>query len=291
MKTLLNIIKTSRPKQWIKNVLVFAGLVFSHDFLQMHKITEALFAFISFCLISSSVYIINDLFDREKDAFHPLKRNRPIASGQLSAAIALIAALFFAGGSILVAFSIRLEFALIIIVYLIINLAYSLKLKQIIIIDVISIASGFMLRIIGGTYAIAEPVSSWLIICAIFLTLFLALGKRRAELAALGTTAQDVRKTLNKYNQSYLNNLIIIVITGCLMSYALYTLDAETIAKFGNKNLIWTLPFVLYGLFRYLYLLEIQQQGEAPEETIFKDPPLLFSILLYSIIVIVIIYF
>ena len=291
MKTLYYIFRASRPKQWTKNILVFAGLVFSHDLLHAEKIIAATFAFLSFCLISSSVYLINDVFDRKKDALHPQKKYRHIAAGLLSPATAVFAAVFFAGTSLWMAYSLQLKFALIVTIYLIINLTYSILLKHIILVDVFAIASGFMLRIIGGTFAINEPVSSWLIICATFLTLFLALGKRRAELAALGDNASDVRKTLTQYSIKYLNNLMTIVITGCVMSYALYTLDVETVTKFGTKNLIWTLPFVLYGLFRYMYLLELQDEGEAPEDTIFKDVPLLLSILLYSAVVFVIIYY
>ncbi len=290
MRSMYHILKTARPRQWTKNILVFAGLVFARQVANPEKLIAALIAFVGFCLVSSSVYLINDVVDRKKDAQHPVKRNRPIAAGVLSPLTASVAALVFVGVSLVLSFMVEAHFAFIIGFYLLMNLAYSFKLKHVVIVDVLIIAAGFMLRIIGGTVAIHEPASSWLIICATFLTLFLALGKRRAELAALGDNASGFRKTLTHYTPDYLNNLMNIVITGCIMSYALYTLDDATIAKVGSHNLIWTFPFVIYGLFRYMYLLEIRHQGEAPEDTIFKDVPLLIAICCFGLVVFAVMY-
>jgi len=283
------ILQTARPWQWTKNVLVFAGLFFAQQIFTWDKLTSAISAFFAFCCISSAVYIANDIIDRRKDALHPLKRYRPLASGALAVEPAVAAALVFAVTALWMAVHIDLIFFLILVMYLAMNIAYSLHFKNVVILDVIIIASGFMLRIIGGTMAVHEPASSWLIITATFLTLFLALGKRRSELENMGKGAAQTRKSLAEYTLSYINQLTSVVMTGSLMSYALYTLDAETIAKVGNSYLIFTLPFVIYGLFRYMFLIHTQNT-EAPEMAIISDKPLLMCMGLYVVAVMVILY-
>ena len=279
-----------RPRQWSKNTLVFAGLLFAKDFLIISKIVEALIAFVLFCLASSSAYLLNDIIDRSSDAQHPKKRRRPIASGKLSPFAAFACAMIFAVGSLVAAFRLDGQFALVLTAYILLTLAYSFFFKYVIILDVLIIASGFVFRAMAGAYAIQEEVSSWLIICTIFLALFIALGKRRAEIVALGDHAGDVRKTLAQYDVRYLDHLIIISTAACLMAYALYTLDPGTVAKFGSRSLVFTLPFVIYGLFRYLYLIYHKNLGEAPENAILGDLPILLCVGLYLATVTVIVY-
>ena len=290
MKALYYILITSRPKQWVKNVLVFAGLVFAKDIFALDKISSAVITFIYFCLVSSSVYLVNDVFDREKDARHPVKKNRPVAAGKLSPTAAVVAAIVFMTIALVGGYFFDIYLSVIFAAYLFLNLLYSFYLKRVVILDVMIIASGFMFRAVGGTLAIQEPISSWFLLCTMFLALFLALSKRKAELLALGKEAKSVRQSLLHYQSQFLDHILTIVTTSCLMSYALYTLDEQTIEKFGNQNLLWTLPFVIYGLFRYVYLVYNKNCGETPETVIFKDRSLLVNILLYIGSVIVILY-
>lgn len=279
-----------RPKQWIKNIIVFAGLFFAEDIFDPPRIKAAFIAFVLFCLVSSAGYLLNDVLDRQKDALHPRKKNRPIAAGELSPTIAISFALFllvFATITGLATSRILFGFLLL---YFTLTFTYSAFLKRLIIIDVIVISTGFMLRAIAGVLVIEEPISSWLIICTIFLSLFLALNKRYAEVLALGDEAGKVRKTLTQYSPKFLEQMIMIVSASAMISYALYTLDSETIAKFDSRNLIFTLPFVIYGLFRYLYLVQNESQGESPENVIIQDRPLFLNIILYGLAVILIIY-
>ncbi len=270
-----------RPRQWLKNVIVFAGLFFAEDFLVPGKILDTLTAFLLFCLVSSSGYLVNDVIDRKKDALHPRKRLRPIAAGRLAPGAAILLALLLCMGSLAGAWALNRAFFLILAAYLIFTYSYSLLLKRMIILDVLLIASGFVLRAIGGTIAARETVSSWLIICTIFLSLFLALTKRRSEVKTLGAQAAQVRSTLGLYSLELLDQMINIVTAACLMAYALYTLDAGTVEKFGTRNLAFTLPFVIYGLFRYLYLVLHLNIGETPEVVLLHDRPILICILSY----------
>ncbi len=287
---LLDWIIALRPKQWIKNVIVFAGLFFAEDISDVHKIIPAVLAFLLFCMVSSGGYLINDVMDRKKDALHPKKKLRPIASGRVPVAPALALAGILLLAGIGMSLSLRLSFGILIIFYVSLTISYSLLLKRIIILDVLVIASGFVLRAIGGTLAIEEAISSWLIICTIFLSLFLALTKRRSEIIALGENAATVRKTLAGYSPQFLDQMINTATAACLMSYSLYTLDSNTVAKFGTRNLAFTLPFVMYGLFRYLFLVHHHNIGESPEVALLHDKPIILCILLYVGTVTAIIY-
>ncbi len=287
---LLNVLRSLRPKQWTKNVIVFAGLFFAEDMFDLKKIVPACLAFIVFCMVSSGGYLINDVMDRKKDALHPVKKFRPIAAGKVPVALAVILGLFLLIGSSLAGFRIDSAFGFLITFYMIMTVSYSLWLKRIIILDVLVIASGFVLRAIGGTLAINELISSWLIICTIFLSLFLALTKRRSEFMALGDHAASVRKTLSKYNAQFLDQMINTATAACLISYALYTLDSGTVQKFGTRNLAFTLPFVIYGLFRYLFLVHQHNAGESIENALLSDGPILLCIFLYAATVAAIIY-
>jgi 4-hydroxybenzoate polyprenyltransferase len=287
---MMQLLLSLRPKQWSKNVIVFAGLLFAEDIFNPSKIKTAALAFVCFCLISSAGYLINDVMDRDKDALHPRKKNRPIAAGTVSVALAIFVAVILTIISMLISFWLGTNFGLIITVYLISTVSYSIYLKKIIIIDVIVIASGFMFRAIGGTLAIQEQVSSWLILCTIFLALFLALTKRRAEAMALGENAATIRTTYKNYGPQFLDNMINTVTAACLIAYALYTLDPATVAKFHTRNLVFTMPFVIYFLFRYLFLVYHRNMGEAVDNTIMHDRPILICSLLYALTVITIIY-
>lgn len=279
-----------RPRQWSKNVMVFAGLFFAGDVWKTSKFALALLTFGLFCLTSSSGYLLNDIFDREKDRLHPHKRLRPIAAGKISIRTAAFVAVTLLAAALYFSYQVSYIFAIILSTYYLLTLFYSAYLKQIVIVDVMIIASGFMFRAIGGTVILGEEVSSWLIICTIFLALFLALSKRRSEVVSLGTNAGSVRKTLGEYNSHLLDQLLNVVTAACLMSYALYTLDPNTVAKFGTRRLVFTLPFVIYGIFRYLYLVHNRNLGESPEQVILSDKPLLACIILYGVSAAFIIY-
>jgi len=287
---LKNLLLSMRPKQWSKNIVVFAGLFFAGDIFNREKIVSAVLAFALFCLISSAGYLINDVSDRRKDALHPQKKHRPVAAGKISPAAVLVLAMIMIFAGVASSFAIGRAFGLIIAFYILTSLLYSFFLKRVVIVDVMIIASGFMFRAIGGTLAIDEEVSSWLIICTIFLALFLALSKRRAELLALGEGAAAVRETLAFYSPVFLDQMITTMTSASLMSYALYTLDPATVSKFGTRDLVFTMPFVIYGLFRYLHLVHNKQLGEAPDTAILRDAPLLICIALYGLSVVLILY-
>ena len=279
-----------RPKQWGKNVVVFAGLIFARDIFHVEKVLSALVAFALFCAISSSGYLINDVLDKEKDSKHPKKRFRPIAAGAVSTATAITIAVILFLASSIAAFSLNTNFGVVLTSYFIFTFLYSLYLKNIIIVDVLIISCGFMFRVIGGTMAIRALSSSWLIICTIFLALFFALNKRKAEYLALKESATSVRQTLGQYSEKFLDQMINTVSTGCIIAYALYTLDPETVTKFATRNLVFTLVFVIYGLFRYLYLVNNRSLGESPELVILADKPILICITLYAVTVFLAIY-
>jgi 4-hydroxybenzoate polyprenyltransferase len=285
-------INALRPRQWTKNIVVFAGLMFAKDIYDPYKLKIALNAFILFCIVSSAGYLINDVNDKASDALHPRKRNRPVASGKVPEIAALVIAAFLFFFAIFAALvGIHFHFARILALYSFLTVLYSIFLKKVIILDIMAIAAGFILRTLGGAIAIQVYPSSWLIICALFLALFLALNKRKAELLSLGDTAGQTRTTLRNYSVSFLNQMSLVITSACLMSYALYTLDGETVMKFGTRGLALTLPFVVYGLFRYLYLVEQKQLGEAPEEVMTKDAPIMLCVILFVLATLYIIYF
>ncbi len=287
---LMHIWISLRPKQWLKNIIVFAGLFFAEDIFVKSKIFDTSVAFLLFCLVSSSGYLINDVMDRARDRLHPKKRFRPIAAGHLPVWLALLLAVLLTALSMVFAFRLATVFGLILLAYLGLTLSYSLFFKQVIILDVVLIAFGFVLRAIGGTLAAREMVSSWLIICTVFLSLFLALTKRRSEMKALGHQAAAVRDTLSIYSLDFLDQMINIATAACLISYALYTLDTGTVAKFGTRNLAFTLPFVIYGLFRYLFLVLQSNAGESPELALLSDRPIQVCVLAYLATVAFILY-
>lgn len=279
-----------RPGQWVKNGFVFAALIFSHTLSDWRAgILVGLAAYV-FCEVASAVYLVNDVLDREEDLEHPLKRLRPIASGRIAPLTAVFAAVILAGSGLFTAWTLSRPFFLVVSLYAGLNLLYSLWLKHVVLVDVFVIAAGFVLRVLGGALAIHVEVSPWLIVCTTLLALFLALSKRRHELVLLGENAAEHRSNLTHYSPYFLDQLIAIVTASTLMSYALYTLSGDVRAKFPGKRLEFTVPFVLFGIFRYLYLVHQREEGGNPARLLFSDPVLLSVVLAWAASVVAIIY-
>ncbi len=289
MNALSAVVVSLRLRQWVKNLFVFAGLIFSQN-LFTPLFWPALGAFAIFCGLSGAVYLVNDVADAEKDRLHPVKRRRPVASGALSVAAA--AAL---GGALLVislvaAFALSGRFGLVALAYAVLLTAYSIWLKHVVILDVLTVAVGFVLRAVGGAAAIDVEISGWLIICTILIALFLALGKRRHEYRALKGGAAAHRPILAEYSESFLDQMVAVVTASTVTAYALYTMSPETVAKFHTRLLPLTLPFVLYGIFRYLYLLYRREQGGNPSDLMLNDRALLVNTVLWMLAVLAIVY-
>jgi 4-hydroxybenzoate polyprenyltransferase len=264
-----------RPHQWLKNGFVFVGLLFGHAWADPVRLGQALAAFAAFCLLASAVYVMNDLIDREQDRLHPQKRNRPLATGTVSvfAAVVLATACLAAGGAIVWLWAGSAPW--IFLAYVVMNIAYSLCLKHVVILDVFIIAAGFMLRILAGTLGLGIAPSHWLLLCGLMLTLFLGFAKRRAELYALPADSAGHRRVLEHYTAPMLDQFIGIVAAATVISYALYTVSAETVALHGTRGLIATVPFVLYGMLRYLWRLHSRGGGGDPARELLTDPHLL----------------
>jgi len=284
------ILISMRPRQWTKNVILFAALVFSQNLFHGQSFLRVLEAFILFTLVSGSVYIFNDLIDIEKDRCHPKKSQRPLASGKLKPTSAIIASTLIGITSLVFSFLLNIRFGMVVLSYLILQLAYTFSLKHIIILDVFSVAMGFVLRVLAGAVVIDVPISMWLLVCTMLLALFLSFCKRRHELINLEAEAVNHRKSLKEYSPYLLDQMIAVVTASTLISYALYTMSTETVQKFGTTNLKYTIPLVLFGIFRYLYLIHQKDEGGNPESIILKDKPLIFNIFLYVIIVGLILY-
>jgi 4-hydroxybenzoate polyprenyltransferase len=278
---LIEIFKSLRPQQWSKNLFIFAPLIFSRNIFNGPLLVKTIEAFAAFCLISSAHYIFNDLRDLEEDRWHPVKSKRPLASGRLQKGPAVVALLVFGAAGLALAAAINVPFLLIAAGYLVLQATYSMWLKHVVILDVFVVAAGFLIRVVAGGLAIKVEISSWLLICTILLALFLAMGKRRYELVLLDKDAASHRPILKEYNTYLLDQMISVVTASTLLAYCLYTISAETVAKFGTRNLIFTVPFVLYGIFRYLYLIHQKAEGGTPEALIIRDKPLLLDIFLW----------
>lgn len=268
------LIRLLRPKQWVKNAFVCAGIVFGGHLHDARLLIGVALAVVSFSLMGSSVYVLNDYLDREADREHPDKRNRPLASGEITPRQGFVAALFCLSASVAAAWFADIRVLVLVLVYLGINTAYSLRLKHQPVIDVFCISAGFMLRILAGTWGLRIPPSGWLLLTGMFITLFLGFAKRRAEWmdAARSHTRRPV---LDLYSAELLDTFLSIVATGTVLAYGLYTLDTQTIALHHTDKLIYTLPFVLFGLFRYLFLLHGQKKGENPSADVFTDPQII----------------
>lgn len=282
--------RTMRPRQWTKNVFIFAALVFDKQLFIVDSFLRTLAGFALFCLISSCVYIFNDLADVEADRQHPEKKKRPIASGKLPVNAAWTAGILFVIVTLGLAYWLAPAFAVVVAVYFILNLAYSLSLKHIAILDVLIISAGFVLRVGAGVTLIAvERFSPWLYIVMFLLSLFLGFGKRRAELALLAHGAGSHRKVLDGYTLPLLDQYIMIVSGTTIVAYSLYTFSAPNVPE--NHSMMLTIPFMVYAIFRYLYLIEVKHAGGTPEEVLLSDRPFQVSMLLWAVTVIVIFYF
>jgi 4-hydroxybenzoate polyprenyltransferase len=286
----LNLLISLRPGQWTKNLIIFAGLIFGRKLFDPSAVVRAGAAFAIFCALSGVVYIVNDVVDRDRDRRHPLKAKRPIASGALDVTTALIVAGLLATGATTAAFWLSPQFALVAATYLGLLILYSGPLKHLVIIDVLTIAIGFVLRAAAGAVAAEVPISNWLLVCTILLALFLALSKRRHELVLLADGATEHRRILEEYSPYLLDQMIGVVTASTLIAYIFYTISPETEMKFGTGLLGLTIPFPIYGIFRYLYLVHLKAGGGSPAEMLLNDRPLLICVALWTAAVVLIIY-
>lgn len=283
------LLKTMRPKQWTKNIFVWAALLFDEKLFRADPFLRTLGAFMLFCVISGVVYIINDLVDMEKDRQHPQKRTRPLASGALNARIAVAAAVALVLASLPFSLWINRGLTLILYGYLVLMIAYSFWLKNIVIVDVLTIAAGFVLRVAAGVAVVeATRFSPWIYVCTVLLALFLGLGKRRQEIALLEENSANTRAILAEYNLRFVDEMLALVSASTVMAYALYTFSAPNLPP--NHLTMLTVPFVLYGLFRYLYLIHVRGETDPPDVVVLKDRALLLDVLLFGIAVFVIFY-
>ena len=288
--TAANLIVSVRPGEWTKNLFVFAGLLFGQRLTDPLAVKRAGLAFLIFCALAGVVYLVNDVADRDRDRQHPRKRNRPIASGALSVPTALGAAALLTACGLGAAWWLGRDFFAVAAGYLLLLVLYSGPLKHIVIIDVLTIAIGFVLRVAAGAVAIGVPISQWLLICTILLALFLGLSKRRHEIVLLADGAIGHRRILEEYSPYLLDQMIGVVTASTLMAYILYATSHETAEKFGTSLLGLTIPFPLYGIFRYLYLVHRKEGGGSPAELLLNDRPLLACVALWAVAVVVIIY-
>ena len=286
----LHLLTSLRPGQWTKNLLVFAGLLFGRRLSSTDAIVAAIVAFGVFCLLSGVVYIVNDISDRESDRRHPLKVRRPIASGALPITAAAAAAVAITTAALAGAAMLGTPFLAIALAYLVLQSLYSFTLKHIVIIDVLTLAIGFVLRAVAGAVAVNVEISHWLLVCTIFLALFIALAKRRHEIVLLADGAAEHRPILGEYSAYLLDQMIAVVTASTLIAYVFYTISPETQAKFGTPWLGLTIPFPLYGIFRYLYLVHRRDGGGSPADLLLTDRPLLVCVAVWALAVALIIY-
>ncbi|MCC7007266.1 MAG: decaprenyl-phosphate phosphoribosyltransferase [Acidobacteria bacterium] len=293
----VHLLRSLRPHQWTKNLIVFAGLIFgladtehTSTMSDTEAVARAVLAFAVFCVLSGVVYLINDVRDADADRRHPVKSRRPIASGALPERVAVGAAAVLSTAAVATAFLIGRPFGLVAAIYLVLLGLYSATLKHIVILDVLTIAVGFVLRAIGGAVAIDVSFSHWLLLLTLLLALFLALSKRRAELVTLAQDASGHRRILAEYSPYLLDQMISVVTASTLLAYAFYTIDPDTVRKFGTDRLLWTVPFPLYGILRYLYLVHQRSGGGNPSETLLTDRPILGCVALWGAAVILILY-
>jgi len=289
---MLTILRALRAYQWTKNLLIFAPLVFAEQLSHVDQVFRSIVAFACFCAASSATYLLNDVHDREQDSLHPEKRNRPIASGALPVPAALlIAAVLLAAGA-LVAYYLAPAFMLALLCYLILTTAYTFKLKHVIIVDVLTIAIGFVIRAMAGALALDVAFSNWLVVCTLFLALFLGLSKRRHEIELMEKGAIDHRKVLAEYSTQFIDALLIIVAGGALITYTIYTCSPEVVDRLGTDKLYLTLPFVVYGLFRYFELIHLDRKFDVgnPSKTLLKDWRIGLTVSLWGLSCIAIIY-
>jgi 4-hydroxybenzoate polyprenyltransferase len=278
-----------RPSHWIKNVFVFAALVFAQELGSPEAIARSVGAFVVFCMLSSAVYLLNDILDRESDRAHPVKRARPIASGQVSVATAGTVSVLLAVAGLVGSVLLGPGFASVAGTYIVMNIAYSVRLKRVVILDVMLVAAGFLLRAWGGAVVLGVAMSHWLVLCTGLIALFLGFVKRRQEIAGAAPSA-TTRPILREYSLPFLDQMIAIVTSSTLLAYALYVFSGEVADKLGTRYMGLTLPFVLFGIFRYLYLVHQRGQGESPTDVVVRDGPLVVTFLLWGVACLVALY-
>jgi len=283
------VITALRPKHWVKNIFVFAPVVFGHRILVSGDLLSTAAVFGLFCMLSSAIYLINDVADREKDRLHPVKRKRPIAAGSLQVGPAVALALLLAVTALGFAFWMNIEFAQIALGYLVLNLAYSFFLKNVVILDVMVVSTGFLLRVWGGAVVIGVVMSHWLVLCTVLISLFLGFVKRRQEISTYADSTEQ-RPILSEYSLPFLDQLIAVLTSTTLLAYMLYTFSPEVAEKLGTRWMGLTLPFVLYGMFRYLYLVHQHGEGESPTALVLTDKPLLLNVFLWGLTVLAVLY-
>jgi 4-hydroxybenzoate polyprenyltransferase len=279
-----------RLYQWSKNLLVFAALIFAGQLFNIELLTKSILIFFLFSLVAGIVYVWNDVMDMDEDKLHPTKKFRPLASGKITPTVALVLSSFVLSTSLFVSYFISISLTIFLIAYIILNFFYSLKLKHVVILDILIVAVGYVLRAVAGGFVIQVEISPWLLVCTFFLALFLVVGKRRAELSQLKKNSPTFRPILLEYNSHILDQMIGVVTAATILGYALYTLDGQTVAKFGTYNLIYTVPFVVYGIFRYFYLIYKKDLGGSPESILIKDKHILVNVFFWIVTVIFIIY-
>ncbi len=283
-------LRALRPHQWTKNLLVFAALLFSKHLFEPEPFLRALLAFVAFCGLSGAVYLWNDVADIEQDRLHPKKKKRPLAAGELSIRAASLGAIALVAVALALSFWLDVRLGLCASAYLGLNLGYSFGLKHVVIVDVLALSLGFVLRALAGGFAIKAPVTEWLLVLTLLFALFMALAKRRHEITSLGEGASSHRAILAEYSPYLIDQMTSVVTASVVTAYTFYTLSAETVAKFGTARLSWTLPLVLYGIFRYLYLVHQKDLGDSPTDILLTDRPLLVTVALWVALVIAIVY-
>ncbi len=284
------LVRALRVYQWPKNLLVLAALVFARQAYDPYQELRALGALIAFCLASSATYLFNDIMDIEKDRTHPEKKFRPLPSGEWSIATAWIMAVLLLSCAVILAWFVRPAFLLTLLFYLVLTVSYSLLLKHLLIIDVMAVAIGFVTRALAGAIALNVVFSNWLVVCTLFLAMFLGFSKRRHEIILLEDDAQSHRSVLYHYSIHYLDQLILIMAGGALITYTIYTCSPEVVKRLGTDKLYFTIPFVVYGLFRYLFLVHHRTGGGDPSAALLKDVPLGITVALWGVTCTLIIY-
>ena len=271
-----------RPWQWVKNLFVLAAPLFGRKLLEVESAQRALGAVGTFCLVSGGVYLLNDLIDVEKDREHPRKKDRPIASGRLSPKVALVASILLLVAGVTAGYLLASMLGHLLVLYVLIQIGYSTVLRRVVLIDVFCIASGFVIRVLGGAAVLDLFLSSWLILTTIFLSLFLAFCKRRAEVVLLEGRGGKHRATLREYEPAFLDQLISVTTASVVLCYSLYTLDARTVLEFHTRDLVYTVPFVIFGIFRYLFLVHRKDGGGSPVRSLMGDAPMLVNAVLWA---------
>jgi 4-hydroxybenzoate polyprenyltransferase len=290
VSTIKAFVRALRVYQWTKNLVVFAALVFAQEFTDSNQVVLSIGAFFALCAASSATYLFNDIIDVEKDRRHPEKCRRPLASGAIRVPTAAMLLVFLCAGSLVGAYAIRPQFAAAVLAYILLIVAYTLVLKRIVLVDVLVVAVGFVIRAVSGALALDVSFSNWLVVCTFFLALFLILGKRRHEIEIMEDDAVNHREVLGHYTRKFLDAIMIVVAATTLLAYTIYTCTSEVVERLGTDKLYVTLPFVVYGLFRYLYLVYHKQTGGDPSKTLLQDAPLMVTVALWGAANVVIIY-